>query len=341
VSWYWTVISIIVLLIISLALNVVFLFRFIWKDNSSKSRQIAQNASLSLFSFLIILILLELFFKVGFAQSDGFNYTLASKNWFERYWRSNSLGYRDIEWTPELLEDRTKIMVLGDSFVAGHGINNAEDRFPDLLGQMLGETYAVMNVGSNGANTKSEIGNALAYPYVPDMIILSFYINDIQETAQDMGFGLGPVKTGEPAVLKPLIEESYALNFLYWRLYRLGPQEWSEKYWNWLLSLYDNPDIWQIYQSELLQIYHFIKARNGQLIVVVFPNILAIDESRPITSQVVNLYAEQGVPVVDVPELIEGMDPQQLVVNSVDPHPNEIVHRLVAEELYQIILDNQ
>ena len=58
-------------------------------------------------------------------------------------------------------------MVLGYFFVAGEGIENDKDRFPDLLAQRLGKDYAVMNVGKNGANTKREIGNALAYPYPP------------------------------------------------------------------------------------------------------------------------------------------------------------------------------
>lgn len=339
---YWFVFSVIVFLIISLALNVTFLFRFIWRDKGSQSRRITQNISLSLFSFLVILILLELFFRVFFAQSDGFGYTLADKNWAKRYWSTNSLGYRDREWTPELLEGRTKIMVLGDSFSAGYGINNREDIFPDLLGQMLGENYAVMNVSSPGANTKTEIEMAIGYPYVPDIIILAFYINDIQDTAKDMGFGRPAVRPKVPSLLEPLVEESYAFNFFYWRIYRVGgPREWMDNYWQWLLTLYDNPDIWGIYQSELLQIHHYIRERNGQLIVVVFPNLLAVEESRPITSQVVNLYAEQGVPVLDVTELVAGMDSRELIVNPVDSHPNEFVHHLVAKELHQIVLDNQ
>ena len=53
------------------------------------------------------------------------------------------------------------------------------------------------------------------------------------------------------------------------------------------------------------------------------------------------LYAGQGVPVVDVSEVVAGMRAQDLIVNPVDSHPKEHVHRLVAEELYQIVLDIQ
>lgn len=333
---YWFVFCLVIVAVISLGLNVGLLFRFVWTKNS-RARSMAQNISLSLFSFLVIAILLELYFRLFFAQSDAFGYTLAEKNWQERYWRVNSLGYRDIEWTPELLAGRTRVMVLGDSFVAGAGIEDPADRFPDLLGQMLGPGYAVMNVGVSGAGTKEEIERALDYPYRPDILILSFYLNDIDETAEDMGFERPEIKTESPF----LVEDSYALNFLYWRVYRLGPKEWSDAYWNWLLRLYDNPEVWQVYQNELLQIENFMERTNDRLIVVVFPELRAVEQSRPITSRAADLFRQRGVPVLDVTGLVAGLDSADLVVNPVDSHPSELVHRLVAENLYPLVLDSR
>ena len=175
----------------------------------------------------------------------------------------------------------------------------------------------------------------LLIPTHLDLVILSFYVNDIQDTAKDMGFPRPILKTSGPF----LVEYSYALNFFYWRVYRLGPQAWNNEYWNWLLSLYRNPDIWQIYRGELLQISDFVKQKDGRLIVVVFPNLLAVEESRPVTSQVVNLFTEQGVPVLNVTEMVEGMDSTELIASPVDSHPNEFVHHLVAQELYPLVLE--
>ncbi|MBN1995500.1 MAG: SGNH/GDSL hydrolase family protein [Anaerolineae bacterium] len=333
---YWFVLSIIAFAVISLVLNITFLFRYIWKDKFGKTRQIAQNISLLLISFLITLLLLELFLKLFFAQSNTFGFTLAATNWRQRYVHVNSLGYRDKEWTPTLLEGRTKIMVLGDSFVEGTGIENPADRFSDLLGQKLGQEYAVLNAGLSGADTKDEIRNALAYPYQPDIVILSFCLNDIDSTAKDMKF------TRPNLIVPPpfLVAESYALNFFYWRLYRLIPQA-DEIYWDWIMTVYHNPDIWQVYRGELLQMAQIARAGNSQFIVVIFPDMIKIEESRPITSQVANLYREQGVPVLDVTDLLAGIAPANLIVSNVDAHPNEFVHRLVAEELYRLVLDSQ
>ena len=134
---YWFVFGGFIALVIGLGLSIIVLFRFVWQNSKGKIRFLAQNISLSVFSILIVLIFLELFFY-SFAQSDALGYTLASRNWFKRYWIKNSLGYRDVEWTAQRLEGRTKIMVVGDSFVAGYGLKNKEDIFFVCIGSTTG-----------------------------------------------------------------------------------------------------------------------------------------------------------------------------------------------------------
>lgn len=298
-----------------------------------RGQALLENGALALLALFLVLLLLELAFKLFFAQSDGFRYTLASRNWYNRYWRENSLGYRDVEWTPELIQGRVKVLVLGDSFVAGHGLADPEDRFSNVLGRLLGPGYAVMNIGRNGASTRDEIKYGMAYPYPADIVILSFYLNDIEETAAALGFRRPELATRPGG----LIDHSYALNFLYWRLNRLLYQAESARYWQWLLGLYDRPEVWPVYEQELIEIARFLDDRERQLLVVVFPALPAIEDSRPVTGRIVELYEGQGVPVVDVAGLVQDMPPDELVVSAVDAHPNAFVNRLVAEELYRLM----
>ncbi len=337
---YWFVFALIIILVFSLILNTLFLFRYVWKGNQ-KGRGLAQNIALSFFSFLAVLIVLELFFY-SFAQSDALGYTLASRNWFKRYWVKNSFGYRDIEWTSELLEGRTKAMVVGDSFAAGYGIEHKEDIFSYVLGEKLGSDYAVMNVARNGVNTEAAIKNALDYPYEPNIVILTFYVNDIDGVAPNNGLPHPPALLIEvPPSLEPWVENSYAANFLYWRVYRLGTNEWDNTYWTWLQSRYNDPDIWQAYEEQLLFINAYMNENDKQLIVVVFPHLTAVEESRPITSKVIDLFAKRGVPVLDVTDLVDGMDSGDLIVNSFDPHPSKFLHHLIGKELTKLVLSNQ
>lgn len=253
----------------------------------------------------------------------------------------NSLGYRDVEWTPEKVRGKTKVMVIGDSFVAGSGIANPDDRFANQLGQLLGHDYIVFNVASPGWDTARELRAIADYPYRPDILVLSYYINDIKGEAYARGVLQPSFRRPPPDWLSPLVDNSYMVNFLYWRLIRLGPQEWANAYWDWLHQIASDPDTrWQ-HRQELLSLVEGAASEHIPLLVVVFPHLTAIDESRFFTQPVIELFQEQGVPVLDVASLLAGRDPAQMTVNPVDAHPNESVHREVAERLYQLMLETK
>jgi hypothetical protein len=301
-----------------------------------------ENICLSLLVLFLTFMAVEFYFKLFFAQSDGFRYTLASQNWYERYWQENSLGYRDVEWTPEKLAGKTRVMVVGDSLASGSGIANPEDRFANQLDRLLSEDYVVLNVASPGWDTVDEVKAIINYPYQPDILILSYYINDIEGTAYQSGAQRPALRRDAPAWLLPLTQNSYAINFLYWRVIRLGPQEWADAYWNdWLKKISADSDIrWQ-HQQELLTIIEGAASEQIPLFVVVFPNLAAVDESQFLTRPVIDLFQQHGVPVLDVSELLAGRDPGTTTVNAVDSHPNEAINRMVAERLYEMIRASQ
>jgi hypothetical protein len=341
---YWLIYtSILVIGVILFSLPFLILRRE--DKNPTKIQPLFENVSLSLLIIFLTLMALEFYFKVFFAQSDGFRYTLASQNWYERYWQENSLGYRDVEWTPERLSGKTKIMVVGDSFAAGSGIANPEDRFTDQLGHLLGDDYAILNVASPGWDTIDEVQAILEYPYRPDILILSYpilsyYINDIEGIAYESGVQRPQIRRDPPAWLLPLVQNSYALNFIYWRLVRLGPQEWADVYWNdWLKKISTDPEIRWRHQQELLTIIEGAASEQIPLLVVVFPNLTAIEESQLISQPVIDLFQEHNIPVLDVGMLLAGRNSAEITVNAVDAHPNEAVHLEVAEHLYQMIQD--
>lgn len=302
------------------------------------SYPLVENICLALIALFLTLLALEFYFKLFFAQSDGFRYTLASQNWYDRYWQENSLGYRDVEWTAEMLAGKTKVMVVGDSFVAGSGIANPQDRFANQLNQLLGNEYAVLVVASPGWDTADEVDAILTYPQRPDLLVLSYYINDIEGTAYQTGAQRPAIRRDPPAWLLPLVENSYAVNFLYWRLIRLGPQEWADIYWNeWLKKISVDPDIRWRHQQELLKIIEGAASEQIPLIVVVFPSLTAVEESRELLKPVVDLFQAHNVPVLDVSQLLAGRDPATTTVNAMDAHPNEAVNLEVAQHLYQLI----
>lgn len=104
----------------------------------------------------------ELYFRFVHAESDGLP-RLAVQNWQGRYWHVNTSGYRDREWKPEDWKGKT-IIISGDSFAAGWDIDNPQDRFGDVLDALLGDPYAVLNLGEPGASMVEETENLRDHP---------------------------------------------------------------------------------------------------------------------------------------------------------------------------------
>jgi hypothetical protein len=299
-----------------------------------------ENIPLAGLTLFLTLMALEFYFKVFFVQSDALK-TLADRAWHDRYYAGgiNSWGYRDAEWTPKMVAGKTKVMVVGDSFVEGAGIEYPQDRFPDQLAQQLGEPYVVLNLGKRGANTPQEIEAILTYPYPPDILILSYFINDIDNLRWWYNVDRGPGPGAPPPLLQPLERNSYAFNFFYWRAYRLLPAGQVDSEWAHLLKLYNDPNAWWLHQQDLLSIEAGARAEGVPLVVVVFPSMNRPAESQPITERVIALFAEREVPVLDVAPLIADIPMRDRLASPVDPHPSEQVHARVAEALYGLLTE--
>ncbi len=98
--------------------------------------------------------------------------------------RINSHGFRDREFTLAKPPGTTRIAVLGDSVVWGHGIR-IEDTFPKQLEALLAEravgTWEVLNFGVSGYSLQQEVEQFLehARKFDPDIVILGTSVNDL------------------------------------------------------------------------------------------------------------------------------------------------------------------
>lgn len=314
------------------------LILLIYLHRANSPHPFFENLILMILFFFVTLMAVEFYFNVFFAQPDALP-TLAVQNWYQRYYEGtfNSLGYRDVEWSADKIRNKRKVMVVGDSFVEGVGIENPQDRFPDRLAQKLGPNFVVFNVGKRRANTGQEIEAILNYPFPPDILVLSYFVNDIDNIRWwynlDRGGG-----SSVPPLLAPLEKNSYAFNFLYWRLSRLLRSQQPDAEWIHLLKLYNDPGAWWLHQQDLLSIYEGTRSEQIPLIVVVFPSMNRTEESQVITERIINLFQEKNAPVLDVAALIKDIPVSERIASTVDPHPSELVHQRVAEALYDLFV---
>jgi hypothetical protein len=282
-----------------------------------------------------MLLLLEFGFGLFFLQSDNLGYTLASKRWGERYWHPiNSFGYRDIEHPEAQFRDRKTLFVVGDSYVAGMGMADPAKRFPDVLQKLLGQPWVVVNIAMNGWNTVNELTAIENYPHSPDLIVLAYYVNDIEGAAWKAGLRR-PVLVEPPrGLLAEVVNRSYLFNFLYWRVFRFrNSAEMARVYTEYIARCYGDDRVWQLHVAELQGIVELGQRRNSKLIVLIIPDVTDITGSRAITTKVASFFRNFQVRVVDITDRLEGRDVRQLVANRFDAHPSESMHNEIASVL--------
>jgi lysophospholipase L1-like esterase len=254
--------------------------------------------------------------------SHSIAFALTAQSWVRQCWHLDALGYRSHPKAPPGVT-RT-VIIVGDSFTAGAGLCDTQDRFGDQLAARRPD-YRVFVLGVNGADTREELARLRGFPERPDVIVLGYFGNDIDDTAKEAGYKPPPLQpyTDLSPLIKPLVTKSYALNYLYWLRPHLDVRE--------LLAFYERA--WadpSVVRAHLADLDGF--ARFGvPLVVVIFPYLPDLGWSTRYTQVVGDHFRAQRVPVVDVGEISRDLPPARRVVNTNDPHASaEVNHRLGA-----------
>lgn len=337
----------IIVFLLLLSVTMVIILRCMW-IRESKLRRYFIKLCITGFTFILLFLVVEVFFRFFVIQTDNLGFTLAAKLWYSKYWIPiNSFGYRDIEHTKPSLNGKKIIFVVGDSFVAGAGIKNYKDRFSNILQKNLGEDYVTINIARPGWATEDEYNAILSYPYKPDIIILSYNWTDIEGSAKKMGIDINKYKSTIPSptsgIIKYFFNTSYFFNYCYYRLYRFYKSNDITQIYSNFLDCPSNEMIWQDHKKSLFNIISYAKNQNIELIVVVFPFLRprhAIIFSKNFSTKIVDFMNFNKVTVIDLTDKLIGRNPQELIVNSFDSHPSVKLHKeianLLVEYVYQV-----
>lgn len=288
----------------------------------------------ALFGLIAVFFLLECCF-IFVAKSNLNDNALASKVWFQRYWDVNSLGYRESEELVAPDTTKRQLLLVGDSFLAGHGIKNPADRFSDRLQLSLGDPWEIHNHGENGAATNDELAQILKFESNPDLVVLCWFLNDIQSAAQIHG-----LKTGNsPKTPFPISVQhgSYLVNYLF----GLFPdQAAGENYLTFLERAYSMPEVMEPYQRELNYLATASRDKGAKFAVVLFPMMNFVAGSEFALGPMRSFWAKEGVPCLDLATTFLTHDSKELVVNGSDSHPNEFAHSLAADAILAFLQQN-
>lgn len=297
----------------------------------------AKGWKMRLSTLFLPLLALFIFAEIGFmfvAQPHGsYPDYLPQINWNHRYWEVNAEGYRDADFARG--NGKQKVMVMGDSFTAGSGVKDPNDRFSNLLESRFAQV-AFFNLGQPGSNTPQMFRRIKEAEHLgADVLLLSYCLNDIHDAAHQAGVELewNPQGAGIPGFLLPLMHYSHTFNYFF-GIYGMGFTQMD--YFTWLEGCFTNPEVLKYHHADLDQIVAYAKARNMRMAAVVFPLMQAPARSVKVTAIISDYFRSREIPVVDLGPTFRDYPADSLWVRPLDPHPNEFVNRMAADELEKV-----
>jgi hypothetical protein len=259
----------------------------------------------------------------------------------------NNFQYRDKNFTVAKTPGVVRIGVMGDSNAFGYGIKNVNNRFSNILEHELnthGYHTEVYNFGVPGLDTETEIHEYQRIKQLNfDILVWEYFLNDIEISSESAGQKvLQTAQIAPSGLITFLSDHSFFFDYIYWRLNAKYDKTFV-KIRNADLAQYDNPRIFN-YHTHLINSFTQDLKSNGKKIVTLvlpflyfFPNYPA--NAISIHHRMDKLFLEDGVAqVVDMLDYVKGKHKQDLVVGPYDAHPNEYVHKIAADKLYDAII---
>lgn len=292
------------------------------------------------------LILIEIGFRI-------LSPLLQKQVWNDRpnvyYLNERSGGNRDYYYPLEKDPGHYRIVVVGDSFTYGFG-NLFDDSFVKRLERIMNSNanqpqVEVLNFGVPGYSTQMEIRlvKEALMKYHPDLIILEITLNDPEIKPTAIGHESMKDRMGSFVAQGGIYDYWRSLG---WIVARIRNARSYTEYKEYFQKLFKDRDTLQNFRLSLREIAFKCKESRTPLVAMVFPLLsFPMDDTYPFfeAHQTTHELLDQfHVPYLDLFESFRGIPPDRLQARpGIDPHPNEIAHRIAAESLYRWLRKNK
>jgi hypothetical protein len=255
----------------------------------------------------------------------------------------NSLGYRDLERSLEKPAGVERIVVLGDSFTWGAGVD-FDDAYPQRIERALsrrpGRSAEVVNLALPGFKTDDELAvlEKQGFAYAPDLVLLGYVLNDAEDASSaEKRRAEDWIRTRSEA--PGILDRSALLRFVGHRLW--ATREGRRRVLAYRAMYEGGAQGWAASRKALETVGALCRGRGVPFVVAVFPLFgNPLDQAYPfaaIHAEVASAAARAGARVVDLLPAYRGLRPDLLVVDAEDEHPNEIAHRIAAKTLLPVV----
>lgn len=251
----------------------------------------------------------------------------------------NSRGFRDDEFPASPHEDALRIAVYGDSVVFGNAVPR-QGVFPQVLERMLGHGVPksepkpiVYNLGVGGYSTEQEIRliETTFDEFKPDLILLNYVLND--PDVNDGG----------------LTEFFHGPRFELLRIARNAHRNWKMKPWDTAegANIEYHRFIHSRYRFDIKRNFARLGQLQKELGVPIVVTITPVFIYGPVGQYawedlhqlIVGLCEVNGMMSLDLYPALGGRYWDEVAFDSW--HPNILGHQIIAQEIYDFLLENE
>lgn len=241
--------------------------------------------------------------------------------------------------------DRLRIVIVGDSFTEGQGVEE-RDTFAHQLALLL-DGPEVISCGRRGYDfprIHEFFDRQLALE--PDVVIYAMTLNDPEQSAEfhdrqaflndwilDRRHMFQDVRPSPPWWQSRLLELVSD---------RVEGRRVAEATTSWYRDMVGAPNAagWRTTQDHVEAMHDTMRERGGDFHVFVLPLFIGLENDYPfeaVHQTVTDAYRARGVAVHDTLPAFRGQDTASLWVHPSDRHPNEVAHRIIAEVMAEAL----
>lgn len=285
-------------------------------------------------------------FEIAFRMLGHFSQPITA--WIDRppfyFQAEGATTVQDYLHSPQKPPNTFRIAIVGDSYTFAPYLQFT-DAFPKVLERMLNLNQVslhaeVINYGVPAYSTTHEVATLRrAIAEQADLVILQITLND-PEIKPYRPTGIPAFNEAGEIQLKGwkmrILAHWKSLAFVLKRIHNKNTQRDYQKYF---IRLFENPKYWNNFVNAIKTIAEVGQKNKLALVAVVFPLFgLPLDENYPFHichEKTVTLLSTLNIPYLDLYTPFKGIPLERIqVMPNIDRHPNEIAHRIAAEQIY-------
>jgi hypothetical protein len=307
----------------------------------SRARAAAVNLLTALVATIVPLTAIELYYRATYREEWYVERDFPAG----RYPRLNADGLRDVDYGPKQ-PGSYRILLIGDSFTFGSGVEDDAAIWPAILERRLGElrplpdvrTYEVLNGGIAGSLTDKWVAlyRQQRELFQPDLVLVVFFIRDgtrMEDVQNDLANA-----SLDRIHAEPLARVSKTYRYFREKLLAIHFAHQLERFF--VDSYVGTPEQtaeWQRAQRNLVVLRDMAGAGGARFGMASFPMLYGLERApypfQPAMDALEAFCRANGVPHLSLLPVFRGRQSSDLWVSTANKHPNAAGHAIAAAAL--------